>query len=333
MDDEFIKRYHDAPRSEFSEKLYERIDHSMTNQNQATTAHPVRRSLFRWSPALAVASLALIAVLLFSFAPARALAQDFLNLFRVKKFAAITVDPSRVQQLDDKVDWEALLSENMHINKDPGKPQLVASPEEASQRVGFEVKVPTVLPRGDVKLETYVQGEGSATFTANTEKAQSVLELLGITDVEIPASLNGAQVTVNKPPVAILKYTSGRQQLTLMQSPSPEVDLPPGANLAQLGEIGLRVIGLSKQEAHAFAQKVDWNSTFLIPVPANAAMVREVDVNGANGLLITSKTNARSNGPFAQGDSVLLWQRGGMVYGLEGNEGSVDLVEVASSLK
>lgn len=338
MDDDFLGRYYAAPRPDFSGKLYERIDDSMNTSVTRPPPAPANRArartLRRWSPALALAMLALAGVLFVSFPPTRALAQDFLNLFRVKKFAAVTVDPARIQQLQNgSIDWEAMLSDNMKVSKEPGKPQLVASPAEASQRAGFAVKVPRTLPQGDFKLQSYVQGEGSVTFTADVAKAQSVLDMLGITDVQIPAGLNGAQVTVNKPPVVMLKYTSARQQLTLLQSASPEVELPPGVNLQQLGEIGLRVIGLSKDEAHAFAQNVDWTSTFLIPVPADATQVRQVDVNGASGLLLVSKSPTGPNGPNARGDSVLLWARDGMVYGLQGYSDGMDMLEVASSVQ
>jgi hypothetical protein len=119
-----------------------------------------------------------------------------------------------------------------------------------------------------------------------------------------------------------------------MQSPSPEVDLPPGVKLAQLGEIALRVLGLSKQEAHDFAQKVDWNSTFLIPIPADAAEVRQVNVNGAEGLMINASNTAQNRrSPYAKSDSMVLWAKDGMVYAMHGDSGSVDLLELANSVE
>jgi hypothetical protein len=329
MDDEFLTRYRQEPRPEFARQLQERIDRPMNNQNRT-----VRKNLLRWSPALLAASVIIAAVLLVTFPPAQAVAQDFLNLFRVKKFAAITIDSARANQLESSnLDMDKLFSDNVQITQDPGKPVQVASVQEASTRAGFQVAVPLAVPQG-AKPKVYVQGAGAAVLTVDTNKAQSILETLGINDVQIPAQLNGAKINISKPAAVQLEYTLKNGTIMLMQSPSPEVDLPAGVNLQQLGEIGLRVLGLSKQEAHDFAQKVDWSSTFLIPIPADAGEVRQVTVNGADGLMITSNGTAKNGrSPYAKGDAVVLWASNGMVYAMQGNSNAVDLLELANSVQ
>lgn len=330
MDDEFLTRYQQDPRPEFARQLHERIERPMKNQNQT-----LQRKILRWSPALLVASVIVAAVLVLTFPPAQAMAQDFLNLFRVKKFAAITIDPARVNQLENtNLDMEKMFGDSVQVIREPGEPATVASVQAASERAGFNVAVPAAMPKS-AKLKVSVQGEGAAVMTADTEKMQSVLDALGIDDVKVPAQLDGAKININKPAAVVLDYTlKDGTSVSLMQSPSPEVDLPAGVNLAQLGEIGLRVLGLSKQEAHNFAQKVDWNSTFLIPIPADAAEVRQVNVNGAEGLMVSSNGTARNGrSPYAKGDSVVLWAKDGMVYAMQGNSGSVDLLELADSVQ
>lgn len=330
MDDEFLTRYQQDPRPEFARQLHERIERPMKNQNQT-----LQRKILRWSPALLAASVIVAAVLVLTFPPAQAMAQDFLNLFRVKKFAAITIDPARVNQLENtNLDMEKMFGDSVQVIREPGEPATVASVQAASERAGFNVAVPAAMPKS-AKLKVSVQGEGAAVMTADTEKMQSVLDALGIDDVKVPAQLDGAKININKPAAVVLDYTlKDGTSVSLMQSPSPEVDLPAGVNLAQLGEIGLRVLGLSKQEAHNFAQKVDWNSTFLIPIPADAAEVRQVNVNGAEGLIVSSNGTARNGrSPYAKGDSVVLWAKDGMVYAMQGNSGSVDLLELADSVQ
>lgn len=330
MDDEFLTRYQQDPRPEFARQLHERIERPMKNQNQT-----LQRKILRWSPALLAASVIVAAVLVLTFPPAQAMAQDFLNLFRVKKFAAITIDPARVNQLENtNLDMEKMFGDSVQVIREPGKPATVASVQAASERAGFNVAVPAAMPKS-ANLKVSVQGEGAAVMTADTEKMQSVLDALGIDDVKVPAQLDGAKININKPTVVLLEYTlRDGTTVSLMQSPSPEVDLPAGVNLAQLGEIGLRVLGLNKQEAHDFAQKVDWNSTFLIPIPADAAEVRQVNVNGAEGLIVSSNGTARNGrSPYAKGDSVVLWAKDGMVYAMQGNSGSVDLLELADSVQ
>ncbi len=293
-----------------------------------------RHTLTRWSPALLAATIILAVVLVVSLPPTRALAQDFLNLFRVKKFAAVTIDPARMKQLDNlNLDMEQLFAENVQVLKEPGKPVQVASAQEAGERAGFTVAVPSALPK-NATLEAYVEGEGSAVITANVAKAQELLDLVGISDVQIPAQLNGAKITITKPAAVMLQYTFKDGQATLMQSPSPEVALPAGVEMKQLGEIGLRVLGLSADEAREFASKVDWNSTFLIPLPADAAEVRQVTVNGAEGLMLTSNGTGRNKrGPNTHNRALILWANNGMVYAMEGNTNVVDLLELANSVQ
>lgn len=330
MDDEFLTRYQENPRPEFARQLQERIERPMKNSNQT-----LGRKLARWSPAFIAAAVILAAVMVLTLPPAQALAQDFLNLFRVKKFAAITIDPARMNQLENtNLDMEKMFGDSVQVIKEPGKAVAVESVQAASARAGFNVAVPAAMPKS-AKLNIKVQGEGAMVMTADSEKMQSVLDALGIDDVQVPAQLNGAKINIVKPAAALLDYTlKDGTMVSLMQSPSPEVDLPAGVNLAQLGEIGLRVLGLNKQEAHDFAQKVDWHSTFLIPIPANAAEVRQVNVNGAEGLMLSSNGTARNGrSPYAKGDSMVLWAKDGMVYAMQGNSGSVDLLELADSVQ
>jgi hypothetical protein len=332
MDDQFLKGYRKTPRQEFARALEERIEGgSKMSRNKSW-----QQNLKRWSPALIAAALVVAAVMVVSLPPARALAQDFLNLFRVQRFATVTIDPARVQELEDlDFDPETLLSGNVEKVIDPGKPVTVGSIQEASERVGYAVAVPATVPEG-AKLKVSVQGEGAGTLTAGTEKLQELLTLVGVNDVEVPAQLDGAKVKVTKPAAVLQEYRTGNGRFSLIQSPSPQVELPDGVELRQLGEIGLRVLGLSADEARQYANTIDWNSTFLIPVPSDTAEVRQVTVNGTDGLMLSS--SGQGWGPHegrkrrGENSAVILWARDGMVYGMQGTN-SLDLLEIANSVQ
>jgi hypothetical protein len=101
----------------------------------------------RYRPALAgLVALAMLAVA-FSFPAVRAAAQDFLNLFRVRSFAAVTIDPVRMAQIQaqlesGKIDFEQLLGRNVEILQDPGQPQTFDSLDAAAQAAGLRLLVP-----------------------------------------------------------------------------------------------------------------------------------------------------------------------------------------------
>lgn len=331
MDEQFLTRFRKEPSPQFAKSLYERIDKPMNT-------NPVRNLLWRWRPALVGVSAAVLLLLLFSFPATQALAQEFLNLFRVKRFSVITLDPARIEQLRNKqLSLEGLISDKVQVIKDPGEPQTVVSVAAAAQVTGLTVRAPSWLPDGAKLIETRVQGAGSVRLTADVTKLQAALDALDIKDVKAPAALNGAQITLNKPPMVMMRY-SGRDPITFFQAKSPEVELPKDVKVSDLALIGLRIVGLSSQEAQQFAKTIDWNTTMLVPIPANAASFREVSVRGVKGLLITTGGTGASSARFGPTDSprqqsLLLWAENDMVYAMQGGPIGDDIVQMANSLK
>ncbi|HEY3340552.1 MAG TPA: hypothetical protein VGK81_00985, partial [Anaerolineae bacterium] len=218
--------------------------------------------------------------------------------------------------------------------------------QAAAQLAGLTVRTPSSVPPGYSLSKIYVQGAGSIRFKADTARLQALIETLGVTDVQIPAQLNGQTVTVEKPPVVVMNYAlsrngtvlTGTSHLIIMQAHNPQISLPDGVNMAQLGEIALRVTGMSADEAHRFAQSIDWSSTMLVPVPATATSFREVSVHGVTGLLITTAGALSAPGTVKGSDaaasgSILLWAEGDMVYAITGNSNNVQLVDLANSMQ
>jgi hypothetical protein len=184
-----------------------------------------------------------------------------------------------------------------------------------------------------MRLDTVlVQGEGAARITLHTSRLRSLLDALDLRDVQVPPGLDGRQLTVRMPPAVIQQFQGGRRVAHLVQASSPEVALPPGADLAQLGEIGLRVLGLEPDEAHRVATAVDWRSTLLVPVPVNAASFRQVNVQGHAALLVTSDAGG-TDGHRRREGSLLLWTEGDRVMALAGDLRDMDLVQIAESLR
>jgi hypothetical protein len=335
LDEDFLSKFREAPRSEYAKALWEKL------QRQASTDLIPGRARSRLPiPALVTVCLLAVLAVLLSFPSVRAAAQQFLDLFRVQRFVAISVDPARLEQLKQlkkgTMDVEALLSRNTQVLKEPGEPQVVDNPVAAGEIAGIHVSVPTALPEGMSLAQIRVQGEAAARFTADTVKLRQLLDLLDIRDIQVPEQLNGTTVTLHVPPAVVMNYTKANVSATLMQSLSPEITLPLGVDLPQIVEIGLRIAGLAPGEAQRFAYSIDWHSTLLVPVPANAASFREVDVRGTPGLLIETDGKsgpAPQNRPGFPSGSLLLWSGGDMVYALSGSIRSLELVQMANSLQ
>ncbi len=327
MDDEFMNGLRREPRRAFAEKLYGRIDEPMSTK---------RFSFARWLPAMAAAGALMLVVSLFVFPPAQAWAQDFLNLFRVRRFTAISVDPARMQQLSaSKVDLQTLIGRDVEVVKEAGAPQATTL-DAVRAMSSMRVRVPGTLPSELALSDVHVQSEGIVKLTADGDKLQSLLDTLSIADVKAPAKLNGAVVTVRMPANVTMSLSNGKSKVSFIQSRSPEVTLPDGVALSDLGLIGLRIIGFSPADARQFAQNIDWNATLVVPVPANAASFREVSVGSGKGLLIVTQGSFGEPGRASDRNrpsNLLLWSDGDMVFGLEGSVSSGDLLTIANGLK
>ena len=342
MSDEFLSGLREEPRREFSERLAQRL-HEI---DEARASAPTPGALRRFAPALAGAGTLALVSLLFTLEPVRAAARDFLDLFRVKRFAAVPVDPARLARLaQGGLDFKSLVAEQVQVVVKPDKPQVVASPESGALDAGIALAQPTSLPRGFELAEAAVGRPGSFRVQVDTAKLEALALAAGADEIEIPAFWNGATIEIALPPVLALRYARPPDPavprptgdgMVLLQSASPQVQLPAGFELATLGRLGLRVAGMSAEEAERFSRAIDWRSTLLVPVPVQSGTYREVEVAGRTGLLVTYLPPAGSAdaGPRRlRQQALLLWSAAGKAYALMGAGNGMDLVETAQSLR
>lgn len=327
MDDKFLYEMRTDPPPAFAARLRARL----AEQSDASSARARAIPMFRIGVAAAAV---LLMALLFALPPVRASAQAFLDLFRVVNFTAVPVGDDRISALhSEKLDLEHLIGDQIEPVATPGPPQPYQTTEAASVAAGFPVRLPGALPPGLALTKIELQGERAARITGNTAKLRQLLEALGIRDVRVPEALNGQVATVRVPPMVHVTYQYADQTVDFLQGRSPIVTLPPGLDLPSLGEIGLRLLGLDSGEAHRLAQTIDWHSTLLVPVPANATSFRQVDVRGNRGLLIeTAAPPAQGNERPRRLNSV-MWAEGGQVYAMKGRLMTNVMLEMAHSLQ
>ena len=334
MDDQFLYDLREDPSPGFAEKLRRKLS------EQLASAQMSRLPIWRKPAAVALAVAAVFLISL-SFPAVRAVAQQFLDLFRVQRFVAVSADPERLKQIqriaNEGFDLKSLLSRNVKVVKEPGQLQLVESVAAAEQLSGLTVQLPATLPNEMVQEQMAVGGEGALEFTADTTLLQEVLDALDLRDVLVPQQLNGAVVKVRMPPRVITNYRrAGMARATLLQAASPEISLPQGVHLPEIAEIALRILGMSLDEARQYAYSIDWHGTLLVPVPADVASFREVEVGTSQGLLI-EVSGQRSFGPSggARGEqgSMVLWSDGGKVFSLSGTINKRDLLQMASAIQ
>jgi hypothetical protein len=306
------------------------------------------RKLFA-STALRV-GLAIVVILavVFSFPQARAFADQVLNLFRVQQVVVVPVDFTGIQSLtgNDTLGKQVsdLIASSVTTQQEPGTPVTAADAAQASQLAGFTVRV----PQGMTPSRLSVENAAAFTLKVDVAKAQALLNESGRSDLVLPASINGADVSVNIPASVSVAFgtcpdpaapdtgaglnsggSAGRRYpdcVILAEIPTPTVSAPADLNIAQLAQIGLEFTGMTSDQAAAFTQTIDWTSTLVIPLPKNAATYDQVTVDGVTGTLIQRPADDAPQ-------YALLWVKNGIIYAISSlGTNSQQAIQMANSL-
>lgn len=298
----------------------------LQRKERMSTQTNARRNWFAGIGVLVV-MLALLAL-----PPVRAAADQLLQVFRVQTVVFVPVSPERMQQLEElNFDEETLFIAEPEIINDPAEPRTVASAEEASNAIGFTVEQPGQLPSAPTATEFSVTDRTVGQFQVNVEAARQLFTMVGVTDVTLPDALGTQPITVDVPPAVAIHYTGANYDLTLVQGRSPQVTLPDGVDLSQLGRAALRLLGMAPDQADALSQQIDWSSTLLFPFPSDLDNIRQVSINGAPGMLVA--------GGRYENHYQLYWQRGENFYVITAeSRGSNDefvpaLIQAAESVR
>ena len=327
MDDRFLHEQRRTPDPAFASGLRERL-----GEIEDETAP---RRGFRFAPALAIAAGLAAVSALFLFPSVRVSAQAMLDLFRVRDFAVVQIDGQRLEQLRDrKLDLESLFGGKPEMTREPGPVQRFATLAAASAATGFAPERPEILPRSLALDSVFVTGEARARVTINTRPVRELMTAFDVRDLQIPAGIDGGVVDVHLPPVMAQSYRNdGHLHVTLLQGESPDVALPHGVALAPMGEIVLRLLGVERAEAHRLAGAIDWRSTFIVPVIANATTFQQVEVRGERGVYIETAAGKSADGTPRGPEAAVMWTRAGRVYALTGNLQRFGLLQMAESVR
>lgn len=283
--------------------------------------------LGRWKPVW-IGLVAIVVVSLFVFyPPLRTAASDFLGVFRVRKFVAVPINVAALENPTFANVLNSALSDEVTVVREPGPAVPVSSADEAAAVMGFAVRLPSALPQGYSAQPSMSIQDGFA-FRARVDMdyVLAIREALGKTDVPVPPGLDGAVLDVTVPKVLVANYPSERGSLTLVQAVSPEIQLPPNLDLRQIGEFGLRLAGIPADQARQMAAAIDWANTLIIPVPLGSASYQEVTVAGSHGVLLGDTETAGA------GYRLLLFEKDGIVYGLEGSLSAQEMLAAAESM-
>jgi hypothetical protein len=292
---------------------------------------PMLKHLLR-SPKWAALSLLVLLAFAFAFQPVRALAGNFLNLFRVEQITLLPMDMSDLRgSSGEPTIAEAMgrmFSDSMVITRESSGPIETDGWLAASQQAGFDVRL---VADGSI-VDLQIKRGPAFEFTFNRDRAQTILDETGRSDLQIPSDLDNILIEADIPYSVTATFGDCRLPermssdpdeaslpqsedcLHLVQMGSPTVNITPDIDPAPLAEIGLRFLGMEETEARDFSQSVDWATTLVIPFPRGEVNAYPVEVDGVTGNLLVEK-EPDSDGPARY---TLLWVKNEIIYALTG---------------
>lgn len=278
-----------------------------------STNHMSNKRVYAVGLTLVLAVLALMA-----FPAVRAAASDFLGLFRVQKFAPISVSPEQMAMLERLGDEGVSPGEFVTV-KEPGEPLSVGTIEAAETITGLDLKQ---LKGRDIPVEVYVTDDANGYLVVELAGARAILSAAGVDPMLLPDSMDGSKIDVTVFDSVQQIYGNG---VTFMQTPSPLVAYPENVDATLLGEAMLRILGTDPAAARQIAQSIDWTSTLLMPIPQDQATYRDVNIKGSVGVLLEPYDPAAY--------PAVVWQQDGMVYMMTGPVGADELLRLANTVR
>jgi hypothetical protein len=254
--------------------------------------------------------------------------------------AGLFFQPTRVQPVPITLnDLEALSQLGQYgTMKWTTEPNLQVTPSaaDAATMAGFQPPVVSKLPAGVSSTVTYgAMSRAEATFTFSADKAAAAAAAQGKALPKLPASMDGATLTITVGPAVGEIYGKLSQpangnaadlqlpQLIIAKSVSPTVTATQ-VSQQTLEDYILSLPGISEELKKTIKAIKDPNTTLFIPVPVEYGTSQTVTVQGVEGVALGDNTGV---------GSAVVWIKDGHVYAVAGTIKQADAIEIANNLK
>ena len=279
-----------------------------------------------WPRAYRPVALLAFAALLLGVLGASGLAQSLVKIFEPQRFQAVQVQPTDLNRLGVVLDYGKL-----HWTSGPPDLKPVTSRSQAAQQSGLAVLAPGALPSGIPSSVSYLvapRTTGSLVLSAAT--LASSAKKAGVTVSPMPASIDGSTLYLDAGPAVMEVYGGGAPNaagifegfpaLVILETRTPTVS-STGATQQQLEDYLLSQPGVPPEVAAQIRAIKNPNTTLPVPIPSGLASSRQVQVQGAQGLLVDAG--------IASG---VVWQKDGVIYAVVGQVTPDQVVAIADSL-
>jgi hypothetical protein len=209
------------------------------------------------------------------------------------------------------------------------KQQKAATVEEASQLVGFPVRLPTYLPDNLQAVTVLIISQAHPyQVDVNLDEALAMLQTAGIPGDNLPSTTERFLVDATVAAGVVTSQGMNGSFVTFIQTRSPTINLPPGvepALLEQLGRLGWQYLGLTPGQASQLNQRLNW-AFFLALPPADMDAAQSVTVNGEAGVALQTSDPTIPH-------RAILWEEDGILYGMYSSLRLEEIIRMAESIE
>lgn len=297
-----------AARALLAEKT--RLARPRTRSPRIAAGVPLAR---RWSWSV---GLIMVAVCAFAFTPA----PNVFMIFQPQQFTTISMTQGELRTLPNLSHFGYL-----HVDRNLQAKQF-SSLSAASDAAGFRPLTPSYVPQDVSNAKTYnviPSKTSSFTFSASKVAASALRHHRHIPTM--PATINGSTISLITH-AGVMTVYGGHQDIPSLivgQTKLPKV-VSDGASLKAMESYVLGLPGVSKRLAQQIEAVGKPTNTLPIPIPVNWAFAQHVRVQGHPALLVGDNTGVAS---------VVIWQYGGVVYGVAGALTQDQVLRIADSLR
>jgi len=298
----------------------------------------------------AIAAAAVVALVI-AYTPLRTYAQNFLTIFQPRAFHGVALTRADVTTLQGLPDLQAFGTMRQSSRaRFSDYPDAAAASRHAHMTIVVPGYLPAAVPR---KAMFHVRIFPAASFTFSAAKARTVGEHSGKAIPLMPAKLDGATLVATVGPAVLQTYGAKSAWETALRRAQPNKSPLPGhqirsdglralptdtiiitqtrapkvtssgATVAQIESYLLSLPGVPTDLAEQIRAIGDPTSTVPVPFRIDKESAQTIDVLGSPALLIGDNTGIGSG---------VIWQRGGIVYGVAGPFAASEILRVANSL-
>ncbi|MDN5302801.1 MAG: hypothetical protein PWQ60_2315 [Thermoanaerobacteraceae bacterium] len=276
-------------------------------------------------------------------APVRNAAADFLSIFRVSKFKAVTFtsdDLARIkEQLEEKGMKNIDLKQYGRVKVEGGGLRKELKFEEGSSSdevlksalksieddLGINIALPEV-PEGFRLTDIRVSNPARIEITPNVKNLNQLISTFGGTKF-FPEVLDGKTFSISVKNDVVLSYESSlkrggiTQWITIQETESPDIHVPDNVDLEAVRDAVVSLPFMPENIRQQLVDIKDWKNTLPVPV-GDDTDVRNIAVNGSQGIFISTR---HSNSA--------VWSDGKFMYWINTSLPEEQVLQIAESLR